>query len=219
MTDPAQIIQLPIDRSDVDASPLPELEGVGETRRRILVAGLEHFADRGYHATSIRDIAAGAGLQSASLYTHFASKEAILAELMTVAHNVHHRVLLSALLGCSSDPKDQLRQLITAHVAAHCRWPKLAAVATRELGHLSEEAAGPALALRASSRALLGEIIERGLAQGVFVIEHVDVTMSAIGSLGTAVINWYPAKASTYTPEQVGEIYAGLTLGMVGASE
>ena len=218
MSSDAQVYELPIDRSEADTSPLPGLEGVGETRRRILEAGLELFAARGYHATSIRDIAAGAGLQSASLYTHFASKEAILAELMTVAHSVHNRVLLSALLDAGAGPKEQLRTLISAHVAAHCRWSKLAAVATRELANLSEEAAGPAIALRESSRTLLWEVIARGLEQQVFRIEHLDVTMSAIGSLGTAVINWYPAKASTYTPEQVGDIYADLTLGMVGAS-
>lgn len=197
---------------------LPELDSIGETRRRILVAGLDLFAARGYHATSIRDIAAGAGLQSASLYTHFASKEAILAELQTIGHSVHHRALLSALLSGGGEPADQLHRLITAHVAAHCRWPKLAAVSTRELGSLSEQAAAPALALRKSSADLLEEVIARGLAQGAFRIEHLDITLSAISSLGTAVINWYPAKAATYTPEQVGATYADLTLNMVGAA-
>jgi AcrR family transcriptional regulator len=217
----AKVLELSTDRI-VDqggvGSALPELDDLGETRRRILVAGLELFAARGYHATSIRDIAAGAGLQSASLYTHFASKEAILADLMTLAQNVHHRALMTALLNAGSDPVDQLRQLITAHVAAHCRWPKLAAVSTRELANLSEQAAAAPLALRQSSAALLVEIIERGLAQGAFHIEHVDITLSAISSMGIAVINWYPAKAAKYTPEQVGATYADLTLNMVGAA-
>ena len=67
------------------------------TRLRILLAGLALFGDRGYHGTSIRDIAAEAGMQSASLYSHFASKEAILAELTFIGHDVHHRMLLAAL--------------------------------------------------------------------------------------------------------------------------
>jgi AcrR family transcriptional regulator len=202
----------------VDRSVLPETEGVSETGVRILVAGLDLFATRGYHATSIRDIAAGCGLQSASLYGHFASKEAILAELVTTAYRVHNRALMSALLGVGSDPKDQLRKLVEAHVAAHCRWSKLAAVATWEISNLSEQAAAPAHVLRESSAALLVEIIDRGLTQKAFTIAHLDVTLSAIGSLGTAVINWYPTQAATYTPEQVGVIYADLTLLMVGAT-
>lgn len=201
--------------------PEPELplpEGTPETAARILRAGLELFATRGYHATSIRDIAAGAGLQSASLYTHFPSKEAILAELVTLAHTVHNRALMSAVVGAGSDPKDQLRALIQAHVAAHCRWSDLAAVANRHLEHLSDQAAAASLALRDSSGALVVEVIERGLQQGVFVIEDLDITLSAIASLGIAVINWYPAKAATYTPEQVGATYGNLTLLMLGAS-
>jgi len=216
----AAVYDLAVDRSPATAElpGLPPIEGVSETARRILAAGLDLFAARGYHATSIRDIAAGATLQSASLYTHFASKEAILAELMTIGHSVHHRALLSSLVAGGGGPQEQLHRLITAHVAAHCRWPKLAAVSTREMGNLSEQAAAAALALRRSSAELLLEVVERGLQQGVFSVEHLDITLSAIGSLGTAVINWYPAKAAEYTPEQVGATYADLTLRMVGAT-
>jgi len=217
MAENATIYELSIDRA-VAPSDLPAQEDLSETAVRILEAGLDLFAARGYHATSIRDIAAGAGLQSASLYTHFASKEAILAELMMIGHTVHHRALMTALLEGGAEPRDQLHRLMTAHVAAHARWPKLGAVSTREMASLSEQAAAGALALRQSSANLLVEIIERGLAQGVFVIEHLDITLSAISSLGMAVVNWYPAKAAKYTPEEVGKTYADLTLRMVGAT-
>jgi len=217
MPESAQIYELSIDRK-ATPSDLPPQEELGETAVRILEAGLDLFAARGYHATSIRDIAAGAGLQSASLYTHFPSKEAILAELQTIGHRVHNRALMSALLEGGADPRDQLHRVITAHVAAHCRWPKLAAVSTRELGNLSEQAAAPALALRQSSANLLVEIVDRGVEQNVFAIEHLDITLSAISSLGTAVVNWYPAQAAKYTAEQYGSTYADLTLRMVGAS-
>ncbi len=221
MTQDAQVYELSVDRIapvDAAASSLPGLEDASETAVRILAAGLDLFAARGYHATSIRDIAAGAGLQSASLYTHFASKEAILTELVTVAHRVHHRALMSALIGAGADPKEQLHKLISAHVAAHCRWSKLAAVATRDLAHLSDQAAAAAVALRESSKVLFVEIIERGLEQKAFAIEHLDITMSAISSLGIAVINWYPDQVAKYTPEQVGATYADLALLMVKAT-
>ena len=60
-------------RSGVPAlPPRPAADG---TRGRILLAGLGLFAEHGYHGTSIRDIAAEAAVQSASLYAHFPSKE------------------------------------------------------------------------------------------------------------------------------------------------
>src|SRR5450432_3077518 len=63
--------------------PRPATDG---TRGRILRAGLGLFAEHGFHGTSIRDIAAEAAVQSASLYAHFPSKEAILAELVLAGH-------------------------------------------------------------------------------------------------------------------------------------
>jgi AcrR family transcriptional regulator len=221
MNSDANVIALSGDRSGPDSSAsfasLPAQDGANDTRMRILAAGLDLFAAQGYHATSIRDIAAGAGLQSASLYTHFTSKEAILAELVLIAFELHHRALISSLLTAGTAPRDQFRNVVEAHVAAHCRWSKLAAVATHEMPHLSPESAAPAIALRASQEALVSEIVRNGLDQGVFKMNDVDITMSAIASLGIAVINWYPSRAGEYSPEKVGATYAELALAMVGA--
>src|SRR5688572_28744803 len=100
MENEAPSLDLSTDRHHVPEATgdLPDLPGDHPTRVRILAGGLELFAARGYHATSIRDIAGAATIQSASLYSHFAAKEAILAELVLLAHDVHHRALVSALM-------------------------------------------------------------------------------------------------------------------------
>ncbi len=49
-----------------------------DTRGAILAAGLDLFAERGFHGTSIRDIAKAVAISEASLYHHFASKELLL---------------------------------------------------------------------------------------------------------------------------------------------
>lgn len=48
-----------------------------DTRGRIVAAAFELFAERGYHAVSVRDIAAAVGIKDASLYNHFPGKQAI----------------------------------------------------------------------------------------------------------------------------------------------
>ncbi|WP_080798083.1 TetR/AcrR family transcriptional regulator [Arabiibacter massiliensis] len=57
---------------------------MGDTRERIVAAAFELFAERGYHAVSVRDIAAAVGVKDASLYNHFPGKQgifdAVLAE-------------------------------------------------------------------------------------------------------------------------------------------
>jgi AcrR family transcriptional regulator len=54
-----------------------------ETRTRILQAALKLFARNGYDATTTRELAAAAGIAEGTLFRHFATKKAILAEVAT----------------------------------------------------------------------------------------------------------------------------------------
>lgn len=68
-------------------------------RAEILDAAAELFASRGYAATSTRLIADAVGVRQASLYYHFATKEQILAELLsaTVQPSLDYAASLSGL--------------------------------------------------------------------------------------------------------------------------
>ncbi len=52
------------------------------TRERILLHASKLFASLGYHGTSTRDIARAVGIRQPTVYSHFASKQAIAAELL-----------------------------------------------------------------------------------------------------------------------------------------
>jgi AcrR family transcriptional regulator len=58
-----------------------ELED-GNRRRELLNSAAKLFRRKGFHATSTRDIAAAAGMQSGSPFYHFASKDALLFAVM-----------------------------------------------------------------------------------------------------------------------------------------
>ena len=51
-------------------------------RRQLLDAALDAFADRGFHATSMNDVADAAGVTKPVLYQHFGSKRALYQELL-----------------------------------------------------------------------------------------------------------------------------------------
>jgi AcrR family transcriptional regulator len=51
----------------------------------ICSVAVEHFADHGYSASSLNDIAVGAGMRKASLYAHFVSKEALFLRVFEIA--------------------------------------------------------------------------------------------------------------------------------------
>ena len=192
----------------------PELEG---TRERILTAALRLFAEHGFEGVSIRDIAAAAQIQSASLYFHFTNKERILAELTYLGHEEHHNALVHALVAAGSTPSDQLVALVRTHVLVHCRYPTLAVVANNELHALSAEAGGPTMALRGQSERLLLEVLQRGSAQGDFSLVHLEATAAAISAMGLRVCHWYPSERVALSPEELAQTYAELALRMVGA--
>jgi TetR/AcrR family transcriptional regulator, cholesterol catabolism regulator len=74
-----------------------------------LAAGL--FADRGYRATTVRDIADAAGVLSGSLYHHFDSKESMVDELLgSFLRDLHTRYL--AIAEGDASPSRQLERLV-----------------------------------------------------------------------------------------------------------
>jgi AcrR family transcriptional regulator len=69
-----------------------------ETRKRLLAAAADVFAERGYDGTRVADIAAAAGVSNGALYAHFHSK----AELLVAALRAHGSRRLADLI--AADP-------------------------------------------------------------------------------------------------------------------
>ena len=206
----------PAPRLQATAPDLPEGEARTGAAGRILNAALTLFASRGFHGTSIRDIAAEAGLTSPAIYGHFDSKEQLLAELVRIGHEAHHGCLRRALLASPADPVSQLRAVVDAHVRFHAEFPVLATVANNELHALPTPLVAPSLALRTQSEHLLREIIERGEQLGTFDPPHTWMTMAAIGGMGIRVASWYHAD-SELTVDEVARTYGELAVRMAGA--
>lgn len=89
-------------------------------RRRILDEAAGLFLARGYAETSIRDIAAAANLQVASLYHHFASKDELLTEVMRDGIEAVTLALAEARHRLADDagPRELLAAAVRAHLGA-----------------------------------------------------------------------------------------------------
>ena len=85
-----------------------------ERRQRLLDGAARLFAERGFRAVSIEDLAADAGVSGPAVYRHFPSKEAILADLLV---SVSQRLLDegSTEADGAADPHEALRRLISFH--------------------------------------------------------------------------------------------------------
>jgi AcrR family transcriptional regulator len=84
-------------------------------RQQILEAAARHFSDRGFHATSMRDIAADVGFLVGSIYYHFDSKDALFVAVHGAAVEMMTNAVRAALVGVEG-PWDRLE----AAAAAHC---------------------------------------------------------------------------------------------------
>ncbi|MCP3062603.1 TetR/AcrR family transcriptional regulator [Myxococcus sp. K38C18041901] len=209
----------PPTRSRLRAHPasLPPSAPSDGTRRRILETALQLFANRGYHDTSIRDLAKVLELQPSALYAHFSSKEHVLAELVRIGHEAHHDALQSALKSSGPEPAEQIRALVRAHTRTHALHPQLAVVVNEELYALTPELAAPAVVLRDKSAALLAEVIERGVAQRSFSPPHPRVAAAAISAMGVRLPYWYEP-GSALDVDTLADLHAELALRMLGGS-
>ena len=88
----------------------------GNRRRELIVGAAKLFRRKGFAATSTRDIAAAAGMQSGSPFYHFKSKQALLFavmdEGMRSALERQQRVLAQS---AATDAAGQLRVLVRNH--------------------------------------------------------------------------------------------------------
>lgn len=87
-----------------------------DRREKILLAAGEQFARRGYHAVSLADIGAAAGIVGSGVYRHFTSKSSILVALL---EQVMDRLLAEAeqVLATEPDGARQLAALVRGQVA------------------------------------------------------------------------------------------------------
>src|SRR5688572_20092169 len=89
------------------------------TRERILAAAAALFAERGYRATSMQEIAQRVGITKAALYYHFAAKENLLHELTLPLLDELEQVLSEA--ETAGDPEAVRWRAIEGYVDVHLR--------------------------------------------------------------------------------------------------
>ena len=84
-----------------------------KTRGEILAVSAPLFAERGVAGTTMRAIADGCSIKAASLYHHFASKDEIVAELMTQS-SAHVVELYDTIRAADFDPAAKVEALMRA---------------------------------------------------------------------------------------------------------
>ena len=193
--------------------------GPGSGRKeQVMAAAVELFAEKGFHATSVRDITSRVGMSKAGLYSSFESKEAILEEIYYL---VIGEMLadLEKIAATSDSPSAKLRAAMTSQIRGVAqRIPELT-IFYREWHHLPPDSADRITTKRNAYERLLQVIIREGIASGEFA--SVDVPVMVFGILGMCAwtYRWYRPDGRL-SPDQIGEVYSDLVIrGLSAVSE
>jgi AcrR family transcriptional regulator len=186
-----------------------------DAARRLMLSGLRSFAERGFHATTTRDIATGAGMSPAALYVYFPSKVGLLFAISLSGHE-QTLALVTASIAKGTDPATRMRHLVAEFVAWHAEWHTVARVVQYELDALPAQDFAVVADLRRRTEQLVRDVIADGVATGVFDVPDIRTAARAVLSLGIDVARWYGATART-GPTELGAHYSALILRMLGA--
>jgi AcrR family transcriptional regulator len=165
---------------------------VSQRRQQLLDLSARLFAERGYGATTVRDIADEAGILSGSLYHHFHSKEAMVDEILSSFLDelfASYRAIVAQDLGA----RQKLEAVVVESFAGIDRHHDAVAIFQNEAKHLAQSARFSYLNDRGREfRALWQQILEEGVRTGAFREGlDVDLVFRFIRDTVWVAVRWY----------------------------
>jgi AcrR family transcriptional regulator len=185
-------------------------DGAGR-REEVYAAALHLFREKGYHATSMQDIAAAVGLYKGSLYHYIDGKDELLVQVFERAMGTLLAAVERIVADSSLAPSAQLRLIVQAHVEAVADNLDALTVYLHDFRALAGESLVKVQAQRERYTQLVGEIVSRGVRLGEF--QAADTGIATLGLIGMCnwVCQWYHPGGRLDATE-IGGLFADLLL-------
>jgi len=184
-------------------------------REEILQRASLLFYERGYGATSIRDIAEAVGLSSSTMYHHFANKQDVLYAIVSRFMTDFVEATVPVLRDTTVSPAERMRRIVRLHIEiSDERRPELL------IGNPIRYALGPAqrehaTALQIAYHDAVRDTIAEGCRTGEFRAEDVSMTTMAILDMLNGIREWF-SPAGRLSRAELIERYTGLVFTMLG---
>ncbi|WP_187369300.1 TetR/AcrR family transcriptional regulator [Baekduia soli] len=184
-------------------------------RTQILDTAARLFYERGFSATSIRQIADAVGVSSSTLYHHFPGKQGVLDAVLTRFANDFVATMLPAVRDPEASPTERVRNAVHAHIAISA-----ARHAELLLGHPIDHALSPAqkerwLRGKRDYHDAMRATVAEGVASGEFRVADVTIATLAMMDMLNGVRDWYRPDGRL-SLEEVSAVYVELALAVVG---
>ncbi len=168
------------------------------------------FSERGYSATSVRDIARALDLQGGSLYAHISSKEDVLWNIVSRAAERFH-VAVRPIANGTDAASTRLRGMARAHVHVITDDIEHATVFLHEWRFLGVERRAAIGRQRDAYEAYFRAVIAEGMSNGEF--RPADPKMAGLGILSglNGIAQWYRPNGPL-APDAIADSFADLFL-------
>ncbi len=194
------------------------VRGRGSHRPRevdLLRAATALFRERGFHATSMEDLARSLGMTRGSLYHYIEAKDDLLWEIVCRAMEELDAAVRPVLTGPGT-PRSRLAWAIATHLAVAARSADALSILQIELRSLGPERRAALIARRDAYEALWRQAIADGISAGVF--RPIDVRLAGIAILSAC--NWFTQwfdPAGPLSVDEIAERFADLFLAGLAA--
>ncbi len=159
-------------------------------KEQIVAAAAQLFRNKGYNATTMRDLAEQVGMEAASLYNHIKSKEEILQYLCFKISD-QYISQLNQIDQNNNSAAAKIREIIRLHIRIATTDVASVHVANNEWKHLSEPFLTDFVAARRSYEKKFVSIIQSGIDRQEFVDLHPTVALFTILSAVRWIELWY----------------------------
>jgi len=182
-----------------------------ETHARLLDTACALFSQKGYSATSVREIADAMGIQKASLYYYISTKEDLIYEISKAALG-HMNSSVQWAMSQVSGVQDRLYAFITAHVVSLLQHRNWHAAANEELITFTSKRRSQIVALRDKYESFVRSLLEEAQAAGIV---RRDIPAKYLGfvlmGMITHIYPWYQSKVDV-PPAELGFLLADIFL-------
>lgn len=202
------------------AAPHDQTGSPSPARDRLIQAAIESFAQKGFAATTTRDIASLAGMSPAAVYVHHSTKEDLLFQISLRGHQSALQVMLDAR-ATSSDPTEQITAMVREFSRWHAERSREGRIVHSEFHALTPEHRAEIAALRRRIERETQQVLEAGLEAGQFHVDDIKGTVLALLSLSIDLVRWFEPSAtdrSRLTADHLARLHADLARRMLSAN-
>ena len=188
---------------------MPRQKGI-QRRNQITSIATNKFRENGYRAVSMRELADHVGIEAASFYNHFDSKESILKEIC-------FRMAFEFFKGIewatreTSSPDEMLARAIRSHIKVITANTDASAVFFHDWRYLSEPYLSEFREMRLKYEEIFRNILREGMLRKMFGKQDETFIVLTIFSTLNWVYEWYDPDGK-FAPEEIADNLSSVIL-------